>query len=185
MPVRNDRPPGEVTIRKLEGPPEPGFDCGNPEQNEFLYERAWADQQESTSVTYQYFVDGAFAGFATVAMDGLALAFRERGPHIRYETVGATKLAQLGVDVRFQGHGLGETIVADVIGLAIRGSRQIGCRFVAVDARSGLDGWYERLAFKRNKLMQERLTRIALDKNRDLARLGTSMRFDIRTGPSA
>lgn len=184
MPVRNDEP-GEIAVRKLEGPPEPGFDCGNPEQNEFLYDRAWADQQALASVTYQYFVGGAFAGFATVAMDGLALTFRERGSHIRYETVGATKLAQLGVDVRFQGRGLGETIVADVIGLAIRESRRIGCRFVAVDARPGLDGWYERLAFKRNKLMQERLTRIAREKNRDLARLGTSMRFDIRSALSA
>ena len=99
--------------------------------------------------------------------------------------VGATKLAQLGVGVRFQGRGVGETIVADVIGLAIRGSRQIGCRFVAVDARPGMDGWYERLAFKRNKLMQERMIRIALEKKRDPARIGTSMRFDIRTETSA
>ncbi|HET7234189.1 MAG TPA: GNAT family N-acetyltransferase [Longimicrobium sp.] len=180
MSARNDSSLGEVTVRKLEGPPEPGFDCGHSEQNAFLYEHAWRDQQELVSVTYQYFVDGIFAGFATVSMDGLALTFRERGPYIRYETVGATKLAQLGVDVRFQGRGLGETIVADVIARAQKSGERIGCRFVAVDARPGLDGWYERLAFKRNKLMQQRMAQLALEKKRDVERLATSMRFDIR-----
>lgn len=125
-------------------------------------------------------MNGIFAGFATVSMDGIPLSFRERGSRLRYENVAATKLAQLGVDKRFQGRGLGEAIVADVIGLAQKGSRMIGCRFVAVDARPGLDGWYERLAFRRNKLMQQRMIRLALDKQRDVGRLATSMRYDIR-----
>jgi GNAT superfamily N-acetyltransferase len=180
MPAPNNRSLGDVTVHKLEGPPEPGFDCGHAEQNAFLYEQAWKDQQELISTTYQYYVDGRFAGFATVSMDGLPLSFRERGSRIRYETVGATKLVQLGVDVRFQGRGLGEAIVADVIGLAQKGARMLGCRFVAVDARPGLDGWYERLAFRRNKLMQQRMIRFALEKNRDVERLATSMRYDIR-----
>jgi hypothetical protein len=107
MPVRDGSSLGNIIVRKLDGPPEPGFDCGHHEQNTFLYEHAWADQQELISTTYQYYVDGVFAGFATVSMDGLPLTFRERGVRIRYETVGATKLAQLGVDVRFQGRGLG------------------------------------------------------------------------------
>ncbi|HEX8831484.1 MAG TPA: hypothetical protein VF705_09980, partial [Longimicrobium sp.] len=97
------------------------------------------------------------------------------------ETLGATKLGQLGVDLRFQGRGLGETIVADVIGLARETGRNIGCRFVAVDARPGLDGWYRKLAFKPNKLLQQRRIEQALEKRRDLQALATSMRYDLRT----
>ncbi|HEU4556478.1 MAG TPA: hypothetical protein VFS20_01470 [Longimicrobium sp.] len=112
-------------------------------------------------------------------MDGLSLAYRERGVHIRYETVGATKLAQLGVDVRFQGRRLGERILADVAGLAGNLSNQLGCRFVTVDARSGLESWYQRNHFKRNKLMQKRRIALALEKHRDPQLLPVSMRFDI------
>jgi GNAT superfamily N-acetyltransferase len=179
MPAHDEISRDAIVTRKLDGPPETGFDCGQQEQNSFLYEHAWADQLELVSTTYQYYVRGIFAGFSTVSMDGLPLSFRERGVRIRYETLGATKLAQLGVDVRFQGQGLGGLIVADVIALAQATSTRIGCRYVAVDARPGLDRWYESLSFKRNKLMQQRMIRFALEKNRDPGRLATSMRFNL------
>src|SRR3954454_7346300 len=95
-----------VVIRLLDGPPEAGFDCGREDQNVFLYERAWEDQQEKASATYLYHVNGMLAGYATVCMDALPLGKRERGLRIRYKEVGALKLAQLGVDLRFQGRGL-------------------------------------------------------------------------------
>jgi len=47
------------------------------------------------------------AGFLTVCMDALPLSRGERGPHIRYRHVSSIKLAQLGIDRRFQGMGSG------------------------------------------------------------------------------
>lgn len=170
----------ELVVRKLDGPPQPGFDCGSPEQNAYLYDHAWRDQQEMVSVTYCYYVQGILAAYVSVLMDGLSLAFRERGIRIRYETVGATKLAQLGVDTRFQGRRLGARILADVVALAEHSSNQLGCRYVSVDARPGLEAWYEQRFFTKNKLMQERRRRFALEKQRDPDRLATSMRLDIR-----
>jgi hypothetical protein len=176
-----------IVAMKLEGPPEAGFDCGREEQNWFLYERAWADQEEMISVTYRYYLHGMFAAYATVLMDGISLSFRERGSRIRYETVGATKLAQLGVDYRFQGRRLGEWIVAHVTSVARSVSQILGCRYVSVDALPGLEWWYQRQAFELNKLMQERRIWFAREKNRDLERIPTSMRLDIRSwdAPSA
>ena len=168
-----------LVVRKLEGPPAPGFDCGHPDQNTYLYEHAWNDQQENAAVTYCYFAGDLLAAYATVLMDGLSLAFRERGVRLRYETVGATKLAQLGVDVRFQGRRLGERILGDVMGLAGELSHRLGCRYVTVDARPGLESWYERHAFTRNKLMQKRRIAHALEKHRDLQLLPVSMRLDV------
>jgi GNAT superfamily N-acetyltransferase len=170
----------DVVVRKLDGPPELGFDCGHEEQNTFLYRHAWNDQEQQLSVTYRYYVHGLLAGFAAVAMDGLSLTFRERGIQLRYETVGAVKLGQLGVDRPFQGRGLGEVIVGSVALQAREFAREVGCRFLVVDARPGLDRWYEGLSFKRNKLMQNKLRQLAIEKNRDPDRLATSMRFDIQ-----
>jgi GNAT superfamily N-acetyltransferase len=172
----------DVAIRVLDGPPEEGFDCGYEEQNAFLYKHAWHDQQERLSVTYRYDVHGLFSGFAALTMDGIPLTFRERGVAIRYETVGALKLAQLGVDRAFQGRGLGQFILSDVTTLARRFGSEIGCRYVSLDARPGLDRWYAQRGFRPNKLMQERMRRFAMEKNRDPDRLATSMRFDIRGG---
>ncbi len=170
----------DIVVRKLDGPPEPGFDCGNDDQNSFLYERAGADQEELISVTYCYYLHGIFAAYATLLMDGISLSFRERGLRIRYETIGATKLAQLAVDRRFQRRRLGEWIVAHVTMIARRVGNTLGCRYVSVDARPGLAPWYKRQAFETNKLMQQRRTGLAVEKKRDPDAIPTSMRLDIR-----
>src|SRR3712207_1975334 len=72
-----------LDIRKLDGAPPYGFDCGREDQNHFLYEHAWNDQQQQLSITYLYFVDGVFAAYATVCMDALPLGRRERGLFIQ------------------------------------------------------------------------------------------------------
>lgn len=182
MSARRDTSPEEIITLKLDGPPDAGFDCGRPEQNSFLYDHAWEDQQELLSVTYLHYLGGIFAGFSTLAMDGVPLSFRERGIRIRYETVPAVKLAQLGVDRSFQGTGLGTSIVDDAIARARRIAGQVGCRFMSVDARPGLEHWYAQIGFTPNRLMQDRMRRFALEKQRDPTRLATSMRFDIGQG---
>lgn len=171
----------DVVVRKLDGPPEAGFVCDHEDQTSFLYERAWNDQQQLVSVTYLYYVHGILAGYATVCLDAIQLGRRERGFHIRYETVGALKLAQLGVHRTFAGMGLGTYIVADVVGIARTLSTTAGCRFVTVDAREDMVRWYEnRLGFKHNTEMQSYRIDLAVKKNRDPGRLAVSMRFDIR-----
>ncbi|HET7459993.1 MAG TPA: hypothetical protein VFJ82_02050 [Longimicrobium sp.] len=90
---------------KLDRPALMPFDCGRADQNEFLREWAWRDQLARLSTTYLVDVDGTTAGFVTVCMDALPLSRRERGPNIRYKYVSSLKLAQLGIDRRFQGWG--------------------------------------------------------------------------------
>ncbi|HEX8695555.1 MAG TPA: hypothetical protein VF746_24290 [Longimicrobium sp.] len=92
----------DLEQQKLDGFPPFGFDCHRPEQNAFLYERAWPEQQDSLSTTYLFFRDGRLAAYATVLMDSLSLSRSERGS-IPYRYVSALKLGQMGVDSRFQG----------------------------------------------------------------------------------
>lgn len=169
-----------AVVRILEGQPDTGFRCGREEQDRFLYEYAWGDEQEGVSVTHLYYVHGILAGYATVLMDSILLGSRERGPNIRYKDVPALKLGQLGVHHTFQGSGLGSYIVAHVIELARRIALEVGCRYVTLDAHPVIAKWYENMGFVFNKEHQKVRVRDAERQGRELSTLAISMRFDIR-----
>ena len=179
MPAPQGIPLDDLTVHVLDGPPEWGFDCGRADQTEFLYERAWEDQQALLSVTYLYYLSGILAAYATVCMDALPLSRRERG-EVRYQEVGALKLAQLGVHRSFQGRGLGRFLVADIIGRAHTVATRVGCRYVTLDSQPDMVSWYEELGFKRNQLHQDQRVQNAVVHGRDPEKIAVSMRFDLR-----
>ncbi len=160
--------------------PDSSFDCRKEEQNRFFLEHSWSDQVERLSTTYVIRSLGLVAGYATVCTDALPLSRRERGPMIRFRTVSAIKLAQLGVDHRFQGRGIGSHAVGFVLGLANEIGKRVGCRYVTLDAEPALVSWYEDLGFVRNELYQEQRLQDAIAHRRDPASLPVSMRYDLR-----
>ena len=168
-----------VVVHRLAGEPPPDFDCGRATQNQFLYEFAAQDQYEWLSCTYLHFLQGICVAYATVCMDSLPLGTREKPRSIRYRYVSALKLAQLGVDQRFQGLGLGREVIADVVALAREAAVRVGCRYVSLDAHPDLVGWYEGHGFVVNKLHQKERIAAAAGKS-DPAHLAVSMRFDLR-----
>jgi GNAT superfamily N-acetyltransferase len=165
---------------KLRDPVPPAVDCGRDEQNEHLRSRAWQDQEQRVSTTYLLDHFGAVAGYVTVCMDSLPLTRRERGLAIRYKYVSALKLAQLGIDLRFQGRGLGTRAVGIVTRLAQRVGEQVGCRYLTVDAQRDLVPWYEAIGFKHNELRQQQRIAEALQHRRDPEAIPVSMRLDLR-----
>lgn len=170
----------DFEIQMLDGPAPRRFDCGRDDQNAYLHERAWADQQEWISTTYLFFVEGLPAAYSTLCLDSVPLARDERGPAILFGRVGAVKLAQLGVHHSFQGHGLGATAVGFAIGAAWEIGRRIGCRYLTLDSQPDLTKWYAGQGFVRNRLHQEERIRHAVKHGRDPARIPVSMRFDLR-----
>jgi GNAT superfamily N-acetyltransferase len=169
----------DVMYRKLEEYPPLGFDCGRPQQNAFLYDRAWLDQKESLSTTYLFYVEGVLAAYATLFMDSLPLSRRERGP-IPYRNVSAVKLGQLGVDRRFQGRGIGRYAVDFSIHLALDVAERVACRYLTLDAESDLVGWYDRFGFSLNQLRQKERMEDAIRHDRDHHAIPVSMRLDLR-----
>jgi GNAT superfamily N-acetyltransferase len=165
---------------RLDGHPPLGFDCGSPEQNAFLYERAWVDQQESLSTTYLLYAAGVFAAYATVSMDSLPLNRSERG-QIPYRFVGSLKLLQVAVSTAFQGRGLGTAAVEFAIQLAEEVRERVACRYVTLDAQPNLVDWYGRRGFVPNRLRQQERIEDAVRHQRDPARIPVSMRFDLRS----
>lgn len=174
----------DLDFDRLDGPPPAHFDCGRDDQNLFLHQRAWLDQQALLSTTYLLKDGWSLAAFVTLCMSGVSLHRHERGPAIRYQDVGALKLAQLGVDQSFQRRGLGRDAVAFVIELARSSSKNFGCRYVILDAQPELESWYFDLGFVRNELQQERRTMDAIAHGRSPKQLAVSMRFDIRNHAS-
>jgi hypothetical protein len=107
-----------IEVERLEAPPPGTFDCGREEQNRHLRDQAWVNQQKRLSTTSLLMIHGIAAAFVTVCMDALPLSRQERGRAIPFRWVGSLKLAQLGVDRRFQGAGLGRWAVSLVVELA-------------------------------------------------------------------
>lgn len=169
----------EVVVYRLEGEPPSDFDCGREAQNRFLHSLAWADQQEWLSCTYLHFVRGICVAYATVCMDALLLGTREKPKSIPYRFVGALKLAQIGVDRRFQGRGIGREVIADVVYLARHAAARYGCRYISLDAHPDLVGWYEKHGFVINKVAQKQRVEAFAGKT-DPSQLPVSMRLDLR-----
>jgi GNAT superfamily N-acetyltransferase len=169
-----------IKIEPIEAPPPATFDCGVDEQNRFFHERCWKDQAELLSTTYLLQVHGLAAGLATVCMDALPLSRRERGPAIEYRHVSSLKLAQLGIDQRFQGLGLGTRALAFVIDVAREVGKRVGCRYVTLDSQPDLEEWYRDRGFVRNELHQQQRSADALLHQRDPDRIAVSMRYDLR-----
>jgi GNAT superfamily N-acetyltransferase len=173
-----------LTVSILDAPPPRRFDCGRSDQNEFLHQHAWADQQHSMSTTYTFSRGELMAAFATVCLDGLRLAADERGSGVRFSQVGAVKLAQLGVHTAYHGQGVGSRAIGFVVLLAREVSERIGCRYVVLDSQPDLVEWYARQGFVHNRRWQEERVREAVKHRRDPARIPVSMRFDLRPAKS-
>jgi hypothetical protein len=149
-------------------------------QNQFFHEQAWVDQGQRLSTTYVLEAHAITAGFVTLCMDAIPLSRQERGPSIRYQKVGALKLAQLGIDGRFQGIGLGRWAVGFVVDFANGMSARLACRYITLDAQPELEGWYREQGFRRNDLHQQQRLEDAVRNGRNAETVGVSMRFDLR-----
>lgn len=154
------------------------FTSGRHDQDMFLRERAWWDQQQRPSTTYLYHMDNSVAAYATVCMWSILLGTREKPAGVRYKTIAALLLAQLGVHEIWQGNGLGRMVVAAVIDLATAVSAMVACRYVVLDARPELVAWYERQGFVINKVEQRAREEAAA--RRGATTIPVSMRFDLR-----
>lgn len=169
----------DLSIVALDGDPPRGFDCGRAEQNQYLYERAWVDQQLSISLTRMFFVKGILAAFVTTLADAVELGTREKDSGIPYRYLPAIKIAQLGVDQRFAGCGLGGLLVDYVISHARRTRSELGVRYVTLDSKPDLEAWYATRGFVRNLVVQKRRSEARPNDER----LPVSMRFDLLRAP--
>jgi GNAT superfamily N-acetyltransferase len=129
------------------------FRSGNIELDRFFSRYAGQNQFRHHVGTTYIAVDevGAIAGFATVAAselcpDLMPAAARKRLPKYPLPVL---RLARLAVDERFQGKGVGATLLRAVFAVAAQLAGDLGCVGVAVDAKPDAVSFYEKLGFVR------------------------------------
>lgn len=134
------------------------FDCGDSDLNEFLLEDALDHNHGKIAITYLFIYEGRVLGFFCLSMFAIkpteeALEIlKERGKP--YTLFPALLIARLGVDEKSQGQGIGREIIETIIGIALKESDKIGCRFIVVDAYENAVPFYENKGFK--QLSKER-----------------------------
>lgn len=143
----------EVEVRKLEPTDDrSAFRSGNDDLDRFFHRFAGQNQfRHHIGTTYVAVIEGAIAGYATVAAsdveaDTLPQKLRRRLPTY---PIPVLRLARLAVDERSRGSGIGETLLRAVFVVALRMAADVGCLGVLVDAKPKAAPFYERYGFVR------------------------------------
>lgn len=130
------------------------FDCGDETVNSFLREKAMQDQERDLSRT-MVLIDpddspGKIIGYHTLLMQQVK---QEEIPNDRpriTRVIPVILLGQLGIDINFQGKGLGDLLLMDAQARTDEISRKIGVRALMLDARNErLAEWYGKHDFIR------------------------------------
>ncbi len=167
----------QIVIVPLPQDLNPGdFDCGTQDYNDYLTDGT-AQRDEAASVARVYIAtfEGVLIGYFAILNDAIRLETKERPDGVSYPSVPALKIGRLATSVIVQGQGVGKYLVQIVVGLAREQARVVGCRFVTLDALPERESFYEKLGFKKNKLVHKDYKKI---REQDME--NTSMRFDIR-----
>ena len=146
------------------------FDCGDADLNSFLKDDALDYQNGSLTVTYLCLYKNQIVAYFSLSSDAIRLDPEEKEtmpePKRRLGEYPSVKLGRLGVHKDFRKRGIGKFLIRVVIG-KITGiiRKEIGCRFITVDAYDEAIDFYKKLDFVQN-----------LAKKR---KIGLSMRYDL------
>jgi GNAT superfamily N-acetyltransferase len=114
-----------------------GFDCGRDDLNRFLIRHALANQQIDDSQTYVAPVEGRVVGFYTLAVG--SVEYDVSAPSLRKgrptRSIPIMLLARLAVDLRWQGRGIGKTLLKDAMLRTIQAADIAGICAVIVHAK--------------------------------------------------
>ena len=129
------------------------FDCGDETVTRFLRQSALQDHERDLSRTTVFFNEDEqhrIIGYHTLLTSHVEQEdIPNDRPRIKRE-IPVILLGQLGVDIRFQGQGIGDMLLIDAQERIAEISEKVGVRSLALDARNEeLAAWYERREFVR------------------------------------
>jgi GNAT superfamily N-acetyltransferase len=119
--------------------PVEGFDCGREERNRYLSRYAWQNQQAGAAQTYVGMVNEVIVGYSSLTVGHVIL---EDAPErlkkgLAKHPVPIMLLARLAVDLRWQGLGVGKTLLRDAMQRTLQAAEIAGIRAFALHARDG------------------------------------------------
>jgi GNAT superfamily N-acetyltransferase len=126
-----------------------GFACGNPALNDWLHNRALANQTSGASRSYVAVHRGRIVGYYALAAGGIALVdapgrLRRNMP----DPIPMAILGRLAVAEQFQGRGVGAFLLEDAIRRSQHAAEILAIRGVVVHAiDEAARGFYLRFGF--------------------------------------
>ncbi|MFA5247100.1 MAG: GNAT family N-acetyltransferase [Candidatus Micrarchaeia archaeon] len=147
------------------------FSCGDSDLDDFIKIDSPKYQAKSLVSTYICLYHNQPVGYFSICMDAIKLDNKEKvaafGSDKQHKDFPAMKIARLGVSKDHQHEGIGTFMVMHAIGRAALFSKDVGCRFVTVDAypKDEVIKFYKDLRF--------------LENTADKSGENVSMRFDL------
>lgn len=126
------------------------FQCKDIRLDKFLKQNALENQNELISVTRLALWRDRIVGFFSLINDSIStdLINKEDGMMgYRYDFYPALKIARLATDADYEGHGIGTAMLKEVVATAFTITQYSGCRILTVDAKEGIEGFYEKFGF--------------------------------------
>lgn len=130
------------------------FDCGDADVTDFLREKSLQDQERDLSRT-MVLVNSTESATVIIGYHTLVLTQvrQEEIPNDRPRItrgIPVILLGHLGIDIKFQGRGLGDLLLTDAQARVDDISQKVGIRALMLDARNErLAEWYEKHDFIR------------------------------------
>ena len=127
-----------------------GFDCGDAALNEFLQRQAGQQQRRGFGKNYVALADdgATVIGFVTVSAGQIATASLRAQSKLPRHPAPILRIGRLAVDVRHQGKGTGQDLLAFALRLAVEFSQRVGLYAVVVAAkRDKAKAFYTKLGF--------------------------------------
>ncbi|MDD4963871.1 MAG: GNAT family N-acetyltransferase [Gallionella sp.] len=127
-----------------------GFDCGDTALNDFLHKHAGQQQRRDFGKTYLALDDdgNTVLGFITISAGQIATAALPAELKLPRYPVPILRIGRLAVDVRSQGKGIAQDLLAFALRIALDFSQQVGLYAVVVDAKhKRARDFYVRLGF--------------------------------------
>lgn len=127
-----------------------GFDCGDAALNDFLLRQAGQQQRRGFGKTYVALAkDGIeITGFITISAGQVATTSLPAQLKLPRYPAPILRIGRLAVDVRYQGKGIGQDLLAFALRLAVEFSQRVGLYAVVVDAKHNkAKAFYIKLGF--------------------------------------
>lgn len=114
-----------------------GFDCGEAALNDFLLRQAGQQQRRGFGKTYVALAEDGLSvtGFITVSVGQVTTASLPLQLKLPRYPAPILRIGRLAVDVRQQGKGIGQDLLAFALRLAVEFSQRVGLYAVVVDAK--------------------------------------------------
>lgn len=127
-----------------------GFDCGDTALNDFLLRQAGQQQRRGFGKTYVALAedDVIVTGFVTVSAGQIATASLSSQSKLPHYPAPILRIGRLAVDVRYQGKGIGQDLLAFALRIAVEFSQRVGLYAAVVDAKHDkAKAYYIKLGF--------------------------------------